>query len=77
MATRARQHVKCLLSTSSGSSDGKTEEVREGNRSHVHFKASGTKHPLLSKQNPYEVDDATAGDHTGRQQVRHEGKLTD
>ena len=42
--------------------------VREGNRSHIHFKLTPTPHPLGAAKNIYEVDDMVAGDHTGRQQ---------
>lgn len=41
-----------------------TEVLREGNRSHAHFKTSTTPHPLKS----YEEDEYAAGDHSGRQQ---------
>ena len=45
-----------------------TEVLREGTRSHIHFKLTPTPHPLGVPKIAYEVDDMVAGDHTGRQQ---------
>jgi hypothetical protein len=51
-----------------------TEDQREGNRSHIHFKLSPKGKALMPPGSPQqkEYDDeceVTAGDHTGRQQV--------
>ena len=59
---------RVLLSQSKQLCGKATEGLREGNRSHIHFKLTPTPHPLGAAKNIYEVDDMVAGDHTGRQQ---------
>lgn len=57
-----------LVSTSPSPSSGESEELRTGNRSHVHFKQSMRPHPLKPTAQEYDEDDLLQGDHTGRQQ---------
>jgi hypothetical protein len=46
-----------------------SSEIRDGVRSHNHFRTTQTPHPLITKNAQiYETNDYVAGDHTGRQQ---------
>ena len=59
---------RALFSQKKGFSDKVADTLREGTRSHIHFKLTPTPHPLGVPKIAYEVDDMVAGDHTGRQQ---------
>ena len=64
-------NVVCIRNFSATVSE---DTIRDGHRSHVHFKVTQKPHPLIPSKstnasgNLYETDDYVQGDHTGRQQ---------
>jgi hypothetical protein len=72
---RGNFDLRFHFSTSPSNSDLPNDlSLREGPRSHVHFKLSPKKMAFspdskIDSANVYETDDFVAGDHTGRQQV--------